>query len=67
MKKQKPAAFHSFTDAAKAFQKREAAMTVTPEGNGGYDMEAKPRTPAQAMATKKAGQVSAQKRKGGLA
>ena len=62
MKKQKPAAFHSFTDAAKAFQAKESKLVLTPEGNGGYDFEKKPRTPAQDMATRKAAQASAMKR-----
>lgn len=59
--------FKSFTDAAKAFQRKEASLKLTPEGNGGYDFEKKPRTPAQMAATKKAAQASAVKRKGGLA
>lgn len=59
--------FKSFTDAAKAFQRKEASLKLTPEGNGGYDFEEKPRTPAQMSATKKAAQASAMKRKGGLA
>lgn len=54
--------FKSFTDAAKAFQRKEASLKLTPEGNGGYDFEQRPRTPAQAMATRKAAQASAMKR-----
>lgn len=59
--------FKSFADAAKAFQQKEKSLTLSPEGNGGYDFEKKPRTPAQNMATRKAGQASALRRKGGLA
>jgi len=54
--------FKSFTDAAKAFQRKEASLKLTPEGNGSYDFEKKPRTPAQDMATRKAAQASAMKR-----
>jgi len=59
--------FKTFADAAKAFQAKESKLVLTPEGNGGYDFEKKPRTPAQNMATRKAGLASAMKRKGGMA
>lgn len=59
--------FKSLASAAKAFQAKERTLKVTPEGNGAYDFEKKPRTPAQDMATRKAAQTSAMKRKGGMA
>lgn len=59
--------FKSLAKAAKAFQSKERTLKLTPEGNGSYDFEKKPSTPAQDMATRKAGLASAMKRKGGMA
>lgn len=58
--------FKNLQTAQRAFMRAEKGLKMTPEGNGRYDFEKKPRTPAQQAATQKAGQASAQKRKGGL-
>lgn len=58
--------FKNLKRAQQAFMRAEKGLKLTPEGNGAYDFEKKPRTPAQEMATKKAQTASAQKRKGGL-
>lgn len=54
----------------KAHMKANANLTLTPEGNGGYDLDddlmpsmKKPQSQAQRNAVKKAGKVSAMRRK----
>jgi len=54
-----------------AFHKQERGLTLTPEGNGGYElkhnlMPKKPQTPAQHAAVKKAAAASASKRRTGF-